>query len=50
MTQNGDLSKERKRWLAPFLHFYNVHRAHSALNYNAPISRLVRKNVLTRNS
>jgi transposase InsO family protein len=43
-------SEERKRWLAPFLHFYNVHRAHSALNYNAPISRLVRKNVLTRNS
>jgi transposase InsO family protein len=43
-------SEERKRWLVPFLHFYNVHRAHSALNYNAPISRLVRKNVLTRNS
>jgi hypothetical protein len=43
-------SEERKRWLAPFLHFYNVHRAHSALNYNAPISRLVRKNVLRRNS
>lgn len=43
-------SEERRRWLVPYLHFYNVHRAHSALNYNAPISRLDRKNVLTRNS
>jgi transposase InsO family protein len=43
-------SEERKHWLGPYLHFYNVHRAHSALHYNAPISRLVRKNVLTRNS
>ena len=43
-------STERKRWLAPYLHFYNFHRAHSALSYNAPISRLDRKNVLRRNS
>lgn len=43
-------STERKRWLSPYLHFYNYHRAHSALSYNAPISRLVRKNVLRRNS
>lgn len=43
-------SEERGRWLTPYLHFYNFHRAHSALGYNAPISRLVRKNVLTRNS
>ena len=43
-------SEQRKRWLAPYLHFYNVHRAHSALDYNPPISRLDRKNVLTRNS
>ncbi len=43
-------SDERKRWLAPYLHFYNFHRAHSALSYNAPISRLDRNNVLTRNS
>ena len=43
-------SKERQRWLAPYLHFYNVHRAHSALNYNPPISRLVKKNVLALNS
>lgn len=43
-------SAERKRWLTPFLHFYNCHRAHSSLGDNPPISRLVRKNVLTRNS
>lgn len=43
-------SAERERWLAPYLHFYNVHRAHSALSDNAPVSRLTRKNVLRRNS
>jgi len=43
-------SAERKSWLAPYMHFYNYHRAHSALNYNPPISRLARNNVLTRNS
>jgi transposase InsO family protein len=43
-------SEERKRWLVPYLHFYNFHRAHSALSYNAPISRLDRNNVLRRNS
>lgn len=43
-------SAERKRWLQPFLHFYNCHRAHSSLGDHPPISRLVRKNVLTRNS
>jgi len=43
-------SDERERWLRPYLHFYNFHRAHSALTYNPPISRLVRNNVLTRNS
>jgi transposase InsO family protein len=43
-------SKERERWLQPYLHFYNFHRAHSALAYNPPISRLDRKNVLRRNS
>ena len=43
-------SEERRRWLRPYLHFYNCHRAHSALGYNPPISRLDRKNVLTRNS
>lgn len=43
-------SIERRRWLVPYLHFYNVHRAHSALSYNPPISRLDRNNVLVRNS
>jgi transposase InsO family protein len=43
-------SEERKRWLSPYLHFYNFHRAHSALSYNAPISRLDRNNLLRRNS
>ena len=43
-------SAERKRWLKPFLHFYNCHRAHSSLGDNPPISRLVRNNVLIRNS
>ena len=43
-------SAERKRWLTPYIHFYNYHRAHSALDYNPPISRLVRNNVLRDNS
>lgn len=43
-------SAERKRWLTPYVHFYNYHRAHSALGYYPPISRLEGNNVLTRNS
>lgn len=43
-------SKERRRWLAPYMHFYNYHRAHTALAYNPPISRLDRNNVVRRNS
>jgi transposase InsO family protein len=43
-------SDERARWLKPYLHFYNFHRAHSALSYNPPISRLDKNNVLRRNS
>jgi transposase InsO family protein len=43
-------SEERKRWLTPYLHFYNYHRAHVAIAYNPPISRLDRNNVLRRNS
>ena len=43
-------SEERHSWLEPYLHFYNFHRAHSALSYNAPISRLDRNNLLARNS
>jgi transposase InsO family protein len=45
-----ETSEERKRWLTPYLHFYNYHRAHSAMAYNPPISRLDRNNVLRRNS
>jgi len=45
-----DSSAERKRWLTPYMHFYNYHRAHSAIGDNPPISRLDRKNVLRRNS
>jgi transposase InsO family protein len=43
-------SEERRRWLEPYLHFYNFHRAHTSLSYNPPISRLDRNNVLTFNS
>ncbi len=45
-----ETSDERKRWLTPYLHFYNYHRAHSAIAYNPPVSRLDRNNVLRRNS
>src|SRR6185436_16708247 len=45
-----DSSAERGRWLEPYIHFYNFHRAHSSLGDNPPISRLDRNNVLTRNS
>ena len=45
-----ETSEERRRWLTPYLHFYNFHRAHSSLSYNPPISRLDRNNVLTSNS
>ena len=45
-----ETSAERKRWLKPYVHFYNYHRAHTSLAYNPPISRLDRKNVLRRNS
>jgi len=43
-------SAERKRWLTPYVHFYNYHRAHTSLGDNPPISRLDRNNVLRRNS
>jgi len=39
-------SAERGRLLPSYLHFYNHHRAHSALNYYPPVSRLPRNNVL----
>lgn len=43
-------SQERRRWLTPYMHFYNYHRAHSSLGYYPPISRLDRNNLLTSNS
>jgi len=43
-------SIERRQWLAPYLHFYNFHRAHSSLGDHPPVSRLNRNNVLRRNS
>lgn len=43
-------STERLRWLSPYLHFYNYHRRHSSLDYNPPVSRLDRNNVLRDNS
>jgi hypothetical protein len=43
-------SDERRRWLTPYVHFYNFHPAHSSLAYNPPVSRLVKNNVLDINS
>jgi len=45
-----DSSAERKRWLKPYTHFYNYHRAHTSLADNPPISRLDKNNVVRRNS
>lgn len=45
-----ETSAERKRWLTPYMHFYNYHREHSSLGYNPPISRVDRNNVLKDNS
>ena len=39
-------SADRYQLLAPFLHFYNYHRAHTALSGLPPISRLTLNNVL----
>lgn len=43
-------SDERRRWLLPYLHFYNAHRRHSAVGDNPPLSRLERNNLLTNDS
>ena len=43
-------SDARSQLLPSFLHFYNHHRAHSALGYLAPISRLVENNVVRLDS
>jgi len=43
-------SDDRRRLLPSYLHFYNNHRAHSALGYNPPISRLVVNNLMRLDS
>jgi len=43
-------SSERTAWLAAFLDYYNNRRAHSALGYRPPASRLGGNNLLTINS
>lgn len=39
-------SDRRRQFLLSYLHFYNNHRAHSALGYNPPISRLAVNNLM----
>ena len=43
-------SSERTAWLPAFLDYYNHRRAHSALGYRPPASRLGGNNLLTINS
>ena len=43
-------SAERARWLTPYLHFYNRHRAHSSIGDQSPFLRLMRNNVLRHDS
>jgi transposase InsO family protein len=43
-------SQERTSWLPIFLDYYNNRRAHSALGYRPPASRLGGNNLLTINS
>ena len=43
-------SSARTERLPPYLHFYNHHRAHTALGRNPPISRLDLNNVVRNNS
>jgi transposase InsO family protein len=43
-------SSERTSWLPAFLDYYNNRRAHSALGYRPPASRLGGNNLLTINS
>jgi transposase InsO family protein len=42
-------SQERTSWLRVFLDYYNNRRAHSALGYRPPASRLGGNNLLTIN-
>jgi transposase InsO family protein len=43
-------SQERTSWLPAFLDYYNNRRAHSALAYRPPVSRLGGNNLLTINT
>jgi len=43
-------SQERTSWLPVFLDYYNTRRAHSALGYRPPASRLGGNNLLTINN
>jgi transposase InsO family protein len=43
-------SEQRQEHLSRYMHFYNYHRAHTSLNMNPPISRLIGNNVLRRDS
>jgi transposase InsO family protein len=43
-------SSARTERLQPYLHFYNHHRAHTALGRNPPISRYDLNNDVTDNS
>lgn len=43
-------SHDRRRLLPAYLHFYNNHRAHSALGYNPPITRLAVNNLMRRDN
>jgi len=43
-------SQERTSWLPAFLDYYNNRRAHSALAYRPPVSRLGGNNLLTINN
>jgi transposase InsO family protein len=45
-----DTSEQRRQALERYIHFYNHHRAHTALNDNAPISRLIGNNVMRRDT
>ena len=47
---SGANSHERTAWLPAFLDYYNHRRAHSALGYRPPASRLGGNNLLTINS
>jgi transposase InsO family protein len=43
-------SRQRTAMLVSYLHFYNHHRAHSALGDQPPISRLAMNNLVRHNN